>query len=65
MSAYSIRMATAPLFPSVYGPPAGSRGAGGQGPAHGQGGHTMGRSGLGLEEDPVDEVSRVISNLGL
>ncbi|KAI0359181.1 cytoplasmic protein [Trametes cingulata] len=59
--------ATAPLFPSVYGPPAGARGTvvGGQGPALGAGGHPMGRSGLGLEEDPVDEVSRVISNLGL
>ncbi|KAI0651635.1 cytoplasmic protein [Trametes meyenii] len=59
--------ATAPLFPSVYGPPAGSRGAviGGPGPALGPGTHAMGRQGLGLEEDPVDEVSRVISNLGL
>ncbi|KAI0670118.1 cytoplasmic protein [Trametes maxima] len=59
--------ATAPLFPSVYGPPAGSRGAvvGGPGSALGPGAHTIGRQGLGLEEDPVDEVSRVISNLGL
>ena len=59
--------ATAPLFPSVYGPPAGSRGqvVGGSGSALGPGAHSMGRSGLGLEEDPVDEVSRVISNLGL
>ncbi|KAI0768502.1 cytoplasmic protein [Trametes elegans] len=59
--------ATAPLFPSVYGPPAGARGTvvGGPGTALGTGQHPMGRSGMGLEEDPVDEVSRVISNLGL
>ena len=54
--------ATAPLFPSVYGPPGGSRGAVAGAP--GGLGH-MGRSGLGLDEDPVDDVSRVISNLGL
>ncbi|RPD63165.1 hypothetical protein L226DRAFT_451027 [Lentinus tigrinus ALCF2SS1-7] len=57
--------ATAPLFPSVYGPPGGSRGAVAGASGSGLGGHAMGRSGLGLDEDPVDDVSRVISNLGL
>ncbi|OSD06003.1 cytoplasmic protein [Trametes coccinea BRFM310] len=59
--------ATAPLFPSVYGPPAGARGQviGNSGSSLGPNSHNMGRSGMGLEEDPVDEVSRVISNLGL
>ncbi len=57
--------ATAPLFPSVYGPPGGSRGAVTGASGSGLGGHSMGRSGLGLDEDSVDDVSRVISNLGL
>ena len=56
--------ATAPLFPSVYGPPGGSRSAVTGASGSGLGGH-MGRSGMGLDEDPVYDVSRVISNLGL
>ncbi|KAI0757224.1 cytoplasmic protein [Daedaleopsis nitida] len=58
--------ASAPLFPSVYGPPGGSRGAVAGVSGSGLGQHPMGRSSLGLDEDPVvDDVSRVISNLGL
>ncbi|KII93438.1 hypothetical protein PLICRDRAFT_99898 [Plicaturopsis crispa FD-325 SS-3] len=47
--------ATAPSFPSVYGPPMSSRSAviGNQRVNH------------GLDDEAVDEVSRVISNLGL
>lgn len=56
--------ATAPLFPSVYGPPVGSRGVVG-GPSSSGLGHARARSSLGIDEDPVDDVSRVISNLGL
>ena len=56
--------ATAPLFPSVYGPPGGSRGAVAGGSGSGLG-HARARSSLGIDEDPVDDVSRVISNLGL
>ena len=57
--------ATVPLFPSVYGPPGTGRTAIsgtliGNGAAHG-----TTRPGMGYEEDPVDDVSRVISNLGL
>ena len=56
--------ATAPLFPSVYGPPGGSRGAvaGASGSVLG---HARARSTLGIDEEPVDDVSRVMSNLGL
>ncbi|KAH9947646.1 cytoplasmic protein [Amylocystis lapponica] len=53
--------ATAPSFPSVYGPPAGRSAVIGSGPP----GHSMGRSGMVMDKDAVDEVSRVISNLGL
>ncbi|KAM5538238.1 hypothetical protein V8D89_008125 [Ganoderma adspersum] len=56
--------ATVPLFPSVYGPPVGSRGVVG-GPSSSGLGHARARSSLGIDEDPVDDVSRVISNLGL
>ncbi|PCH33436.1 cytoplasmic protein [Wolfiporia cocos MD-104 SS10] len=51
--------ATAPLFPSVYGPPSGSRTqavTGSQASSH---------SGLAMDEEGLDEVTRVISNLGL
>ena len=50
--------ATVPSFPSVYGPPMTSRSVGGSN-SHGS------RSGMILDDDAVDEVSRVISNLGL
>ncbi|GJE85934.1 meiotically up-regulated gene 60 protein [Phanerochaete sordida] len=49
---------TAPSFPSVYASPIGTRSQ--PGSAH----NTIGRSGFMGDED-VDEVSRVISNLGL
>ncbi|OBZ78843.1 Meiotically up-regulated gene 60 protein [Grifola frondosa] len=57
--------ATAPLFPSVYGPPMSARSAvvGGQGIGPGMG-HGISRPGM-RDDDGVDEVSRVISNLGL
>ncbi|GBE78141.1 hypothetical protein BKA93DRAFT_733553 [Sparassis latifolia] len=48
--------ATAPSFPSVYGPPAGRSGVVGA---------PIGRGGLPMDQDAVDEVARVISNLGL
>ena len=61
----SPNSATVPLFPSVYGPPGAGRGAV-AGAFIGNGaGHSQGRPGMGYEEDPVDDVSRVISNLGL
>ncbi|KAI0932467.1 hypothetical protein AcW1_000410 [Taiwanofungus camphoratus] len=50
---------TTPLFPSVYGPPAGARGA----VVAGSAAHS--RAGLMMDDEAVDEVSRVISNLGL
>lgn len=50
--------ATAPSFPSVYGPPMGSRSFGGPN-SHGS------RAGMIMDDEAVDEVSRVISNLGL
>ncbi|KAH9921957.1 uncharacterized protein BXZ73DRAFT_91658 [Epithele typhae] len=57
---------TAPLFPSVYGPPGGSRGAAAGGSIIGNGSsHAMGRTGMNYDDDAVDDVSRVISNLGL
>lgn len=48
---------TAPSFPSVYGPPA--RTAGMPSSAHAS------RAGFAMDQDAMDEVSRVISNLGL
>ena len=50
---------TAPSFPSVYASPVSSRS--GAPSAHG----SIGRSGRVLDDDSVEEVSRVISNLGL
>ncbi|KIP11478.1 hypothetical protein PHLGIDRAFT_27945 [Phlebiopsis gigantea 11061_1 CR5-6] len=50
---------TAPSFPSVYASPATSRSAAPS--VHG----TIGRSGPVLDDEAVEEVSRVISNLGL
>ena len=52
--------ATVPLFPSVYGPPSGSRGA-----VVGNPEHSMNRGALGMDQESMDEVTRVISNLGL
>lgn len=52
--------ATVPLFPSVYGPPPGSRGA-----VIGNSEHSMNRGALGMDQESMDEVTRVISNLGL
>ncbi|KAF8078380.1 cytoplasmic protein [Lyophyllum atratum] len=49
--------ATAPSFPSVYGPPMSGRPA--------VVGSAQSRSDRALDEDAIDEVSRVISNLGL
>ena len=49
---------TAPSFPSVYASPITRSGAPS---AHG----SIGRSGIALDEESVEEVSRVISNLGL
>lgn len=51
--------ATAPSFPSVYASPVGSRSQ--PGSAH----NTIGRSGFVVDDEAVEEVSRVISNLGL
>lgn len=53
--------ATAPSFPSVYGPPGAQRGAG---VVSGNVVHGMGRP-VALDEESVEEVARVISNLGL
>ncbi|PPQ90451.1 hypothetical protein CVT25_014969 [Psilocybe cyanescens] len=53
----SPNSATAPSFPSVYGPPLSARSSG----VFGQAAHTRHT----LDDDAVDEVSRVISNLGL
>ncbi|KZT74830.1 cytoplasmic protein [Daedalea quercina L-15889] len=52
--------ATVPLFPSVYGPPSGSRGA-----VVGNSEHPMNRGALVMDQESMDEVTRVISNLGL
>ena len=49
--------ATAPSFPSVYGPPMSARSA--------VVGTSAQRSGRVLDDADVEEVSRVISNLGL
>lgn len=49
--------ATAPLFPSVYGPPMSTRSA--------VIGPSPQRAGRVMNEQDVEEVSRVISNLGL
>lgn len=49
--------ATAPSFPSVYGPPMSARSA--------VIGTSAQRSGRVLDDEAVEEVSRVISNLGL
>lgn len=49
--------ATAPSFPSVYGPPMTARSAVVGSSAH--------RSGQVLDDEAIEEVSRVISNLGL
>ena len=58
----SPNSATVPLFPSVYGPPGAGRGA----VAGAFIGNGVGRGGMTYEEDPVvDDVSRVISHLGL
>lgn len=46
---------TAPSFPSVYASPVSTRPPAG----------SIGRSGLGLDDEGVEEVTRVISNLGL
>ncbi|EMD41708.1 hypothetical protein CERSUDRAFT_146926 [Gelatoporia subvermispora B] len=57
--------ASAPLFPSVYGPPHGATRApigAGAGMGMGMAGN---RTGMAIDDDAVDEVSRVISNLGL
>ncbi|CCM02197.1 uncharacterized protein FIBRA_04277 [Fibroporia radiculosa] len=51
--------ATAPSFPSVYGPPVGGRSGIASGSAH------LGRGGLVMDQEGMDEVTRVISNLGL
>ena len=58
----SPNSATAPSFPSVYGPPLSARSSG----VFGQSavGQAQARNG-GHDDDAVDEVSRVISNLGL
>jgi len=59
---------TAPSFPSVYGPPLSARSSGVFGqpssaaPSQNQG---QTRPGHGHDDDAIDEVSRVISNLGL
>ncbi|KAI0067872.1 cytoplasmic protein [Artomyces pyxidatus] len=52
--------ATAPSFPSVYGPTASGRPPIGPGTPH-----SVRRAGRILDDEAVDEVSRVISNLGL
>jgi len=49
--------ATAPSFPSVYGPPARNGVVAGS--------HAMSRGGLIMDQESMDEVTRVISNLGL
>ncbi|KAA1468592.1 cytoplasmic protein [Dentipellis sp. KUC8613] len=51
--------ATAPLFPSVYGPPSSGRPPAMSGSPRARRGSRM------LDDESVDEVSRVISNLGL
>ncbi|KAF8971577.1 cytoplasmic protein [Flammula alnicola] len=56
----SPNSATAPSFPSVYGPPLSARSSGVFGSTSSQS-----RSGQAHDDDDVDEVSRVISNLGL
>jgi len=53
----SPNSATAPSFPSVYGPPRSTRSA--------VVGSSSQRQGRILDDDSIDEVSRVISNLGL
>jgi len=52
--------ATAPSFPSVYGPPSSVRPSGIPGTPQ-----SMRRTGRVLDDEAIDEVSRVISNLGL
>ena len=51
--------ATAPSFPSVYASPSASRSTAPS--TH----NSIGRSGVSADDQAVDEVSRVISNLGL
>ncbi|THH21564.1 hypothetical protein EW146_g36 [Bondarzewia mesenterica] len=55
----SPNSATAPSFPSVYGPPSTRP------PVAPNNHHTLRRTGRILDDESVDEVSRVISNLGL
>ncbi|KAF9480442.1 cytoplasmic protein [Pholiota conissans] len=56
----SPNSATAPSFPSVYGPPLSTRSSGVFGSTSSQP-----RSGQAQDDEAIDEVSRVISNLGL
>ncbi|KAI5119924.1 hypothetical protein M0805_000889 [Coniferiporia weirii] len=56
--------ATAPSFPSVYNPP-GSSGMGGTGPLRSSSLYGASRAARILDDDSVEEVNRVISNLGL
>jgi len=55
----SPNSATAPSFPSVYGPPLSARSSAVFGST------TTQSRGSALDDEAVDEVSRVISNLGL
>ncbi|KAI0690686.1 cytoplasmic protein [Cytidiella melzeri] len=50
-----------PSFPSVYASPSPAFNRSSAGSAHG----SIGRSGIALDDEAVEEVSRVISNLGL
>jgi hypothetical protein len=59
----SPNSATAPSFPSVYGPPLSTRSSGVFGAASMQ--RPVHTTSTTHDEDSVDEVSRVISNLGL
>jgi hypothetical protein len=56
----SPNSATAPSFPSVYGPPLSARSSAVFGSTT-----TQSTRGSTLDDEAVDEVSRVISNLGL
>jgi len=61
----SPNSATAPSFPSVYGPPLSTRSSGVFGASMQRPGHTTSTTARDDDDDAVDEVSRVISNLGL
>ena len=60
----SPNSATAPSFPSVYGPPLSTRSSGIFGASMQRPGHNTSTTAR-EDDDAVDEVSRVISNLGL